>query len=380
MDFDFSEEQELLRRSVREFLEREAPREKVRLWDDEGQYPAELYDKMAAVGYFGLPFPEEYGGAGCGAIEFAILGEELARSSYDIAAGYGLTVFMAMNLLHHGTKEQKDYYLPRVVKGEQRFSVSITEPGAGSDAASVTTFAQADGDDYLINGQKMFSTAAGQPKNVIHLVARTDRNVPKHKGLTFFLVDPKTPGMEIRPLRTLGRRILTTNAIYIENVRVPRQNIIGQLNGGWKVMLSGLELERLFTSSAYVGNAQTVVDDAVRYAKEREQFGQPIGKFQAIAHMLADMQTDVDAARLLTYRAAFLIAKGRPALKEVSMAKLFGSEALVRATNNGMQILGGFGYIMETDMQRYFRDARIVTVSAGSSQVQRNIIARAIGL
>jgi len=146
------------------------------------------------------------------------------------------------------------------------------------------------------------------------------------------------------------------------------------------VMLSGLELERLFTSSAYVGNAQTVVDDAVRYAKEREQFGQPIGKFQEIAHMLADMQTDVDAARLLAYRAASLIAKGRPALREVSMAKLFGSEALVRPSNNGMQILGGFGYIMETDMQRYFRDARIVTVSAGSSQVQRNIIARTMGL
>jgi len=212
------------------------------------------------------------------------------------------------------------------------------------------------------------------------IAVRTNKDVPKHQGISMFLIDPKSPGIEIRKIRTLGRRMIHATEIFLEDVRVPKENLVGELNGGWKVLLSGLELERLFACAGYVGNAQTVVDVALQHAKERVQFGRPIGTFQAIGHMLADMQTEVDAARLLTYRAAWMIDQGIPCMKEVSMAKLFGSETFARLTNQGMQIMGGYGYSMEYDMQRYFRDARIVTVAAGSSQMQRTIIAREMGL
>jgi alkylation response protein AidB-like acyl-CoA dehydrogenase len=189
-----------------------------------------------------------------------------------------------------------------------------------------------------------------------------------------------TPGLKIVRLDTLGRHSMGTNELYLDDVRVPAENLVGELHGGWHVLLAGLELERTMTCAAYIGNSQTVVDQALAYAKERKQFGRPIGDFQAIAHMLADMQTAVDASRLLTYRAATLVAAGKPARQEVAMAKLFGSETFVDVANKGMQILGGYSYMMEFPMQRHFRDARITTVTAGTSQMQRQHIAQSMGL
>lgn len=261
-----------------------------------------------------------------------------------------------------------------------RISVSITEPDAGSDVAGMKTSAKPDGDYFIINGQKVFSTAAQAKNNVITLYCLTDPGVSPRKGMSAFLVDNTTPGIEMRKLRTIGRWTLGTNEIFFTDVRVHKNRLLGKLNEGWKVLLSGLEYERIFTAAAYVGNAQTVVDEALTYALQRKQFGKEIGNFQVIAHMLADMQTEVDAARLLIYRAGWLHAEGKPCLKEVSMAKLAGSEAFVKVANQGMQILGGYGYIMEYNMQRYFRDSRICTISAGTSQIQRNIIARQMGL
>jgi len=193
-------------------------------------------------------------------------------------------------------------------------------------------------------------------------------------------VDNTLPGLRLRKLDTLGRRSLGTYEVFFDNVRIPADCIVGEPNRGWDYMLSGLQLERLMTTAAYCGAAQDVVDQALAYAKERKQFGKPIGNFQAIAHMLADMQTDVEASRLLMLHSAWLLAQGKDALKVLSMAKLFGSEAYVRAANNGMQIMGGYGYIKEFDMQRHFRDARVTTITAGTSQVQRNLIAKLMGL
>jgi len=379
MDFGFTKEQKMLRDSIREFMAKECPREYVRELDEKGEYPFELYKKMAKLDWFGLPFPIEYGGSGLGAVEFAIMGEELCRLSYEIGAGYGITIFCGLTLLHHGTEEQKQQYIPRIIKGEMRWSIALTEPDAGSDVASLITSAVPDGDDFILNGQKIFITGA-DVANIITIAVRTDIDAKKHKGISMLLLDPKSPGVEIRKIETLGRRSNSANEIFLKDVRVPEENLIGELNGGWKVLLSGLELERLFACIGYVGNAQTVVDDALEHAKNRKQFGRPIGSFQAIGHMLADMQTEVDASRLLSYRAAWMIDQKIPCMKEVSMAKLYGSETLVRLTNQAMQIMGGYGYCMEYDMQRFFRDARIVTVSAGSSQMQRNIIARSMGL
>lgn len=380
MGSKFTEDQEILRRSVHDFVEKECPREYIRKLDEAKEYPYEIYDKMVSLGWFGLPYPEEYGGSNCGAVEFLIVTEELARYAYDMAAVWGIPVLMGLNLLRNGNEEQKNYYIPRVINGKLRFSISITEPNAGSDAAAVSTEAIPDGDGYILNGQKVFSTGANLRDNVIHIVARTDKTAKKHQGLTIFLVDYRSPGLEIRRLNTLGRHIMGTNEIYIEDVRVPAKNILGELNKGWNVLLSQLELERLFACGLYIGNGRQAVADAIQYAKEREQFGQPIGSFQAIAHMLADMYTEIEAATLLTYRAATMIDEGIPCIKEVSMAKLFGSETLARVTNKGMQILGGYGFMMEYDMQRYFRDSRVATVTAGTSQIQRTIIARQLGL
>jgi len=380
MEFGFTEEQKILRESVRDFMERECPPEYVRELDEKEQYPYDLYGKMAKLGWFGLPFPEEYDGSGLGAVDFVIVGEEMSRFSYEIAAGFGISIFCGLNILENGNEEQKNFYIPKMIKNEIRLSISITEPNAGSDAASLMTSAVLDGDSWVINGQKTFQTAADAKNNIMSVYVRTDRGLPKHKGISLILVPSNNPGVEIRRIKTLGRKMLHTNEVFFEDVRVPKGNMVGELNNGWKILLSGLELERLYGCSTFIGSSQTVVDMALEHSKQRVQFGRPIGTFQAIGHMLADMQTEVDAARLLTYRAAWMYDQGMPCMKEVSMAKLFGSETYARLSNQGMQIMGGYGYSLEYDMQRHFRDSRIITVSAGSSQMQRTVISRAMGL
>ncbi|MDF1483130.1 acyl-CoA dehydrogenase family protein [Extensimonas sp. H3M7-6] len=380
MDFSFTEEQNMLRESVRKMLDRIATPAYVRAMDQEARYPYEVYDAIVEMGLISMVFPEAYGGLGGNVIDFVIIAEELGRKSYDLMGAYGTSVFNGLNLLHNGSEAQKRHYLPKLMSGEIRMSISMTEPDAGSDAGAMRTFARREGDEWVINGQKVFSTGAGAKNNIISLYAKTDNSVHYRKGISLFLVDNTLPGLRLRKLDTLGRRSLGTYEVFFDNVRIPADCIVGEPNRGWDYMLSGLQLERLMTTAAYCGAAQDVVDQALAYAKERKQFGKPIGNFQAIAHMLADMQTDVEASRLLMLHSAWLLAQGKDALKVLSMAKLFGSEAYVRAANNGMQIMGGYGYIKEFDMQRHFRDARVTTITAGTSQVQRNLIAKLMGL
>ena len=380
MDFSFTEEQNILIKSVHDFMTKECPPEYVKELDEKEEYPYELYKKMADLGWFGLAFPEEYGGSGLGAVDFVSVGEAMSNHSFEIAAGFGISIFCGLNIIENGTDEQKKEYIPGIISNEKRLSIAITEPNAGSDAASLTTSAVLDKDEWVINGQKTFQTAADAKDNVMSLYVRTDKDLPKHKGISMLLVPSNSPGVEIRRIKTLGRKMLHTNEVFFDNVRVPKKNLVGELNGGWKLLLSGLELERLFVCSTYIGAAQAAVDLALEHAQEREQFGRAIGTFQSIGHMLADMQLEVDAARLLTYRAAWMFDQGVPCMKEVSMAKLHGSETYVKVANLGMQVMGGYGYTMEYDMQRHFRDSRILTVSAGSSQMQRTVIARSLGL
>ncbi len=380
MDFEFNEEQRMLRESVRRMLNDVATPEYIRETDREGRYPYEVYQGFVDLGLIAMVFPEEYGGLGGNIMDFVAVSEEIGRTSYDYLGGYGLSVFNGLNLLHNGSEEQKQYYIPKLINGEIRMSISMTEPDAGSDAGAMHTNAVLDGDEWVINGQKVFSTGAGARDNVICLYAKTDLNADYKKGISLFLVDNTTPGLNLRKLDTLGRRAIGTYEVFIENMRIPKERLVGEVNKGWKYMLSGLQLERVMTTAGYCGAAQATVDLAVQYAKERKQFGHPIGDFQSIAHMLADMQTQVEAARMLMLKAAWEMSVGRDALKTLSMAKLMASEAYVKAANDGMQIMGGYGYIMEFDMQRHFRESRSTTIAAGTSQMQRNLIARQMGL
>tara|TARA_R110002111_G_scaffold73018_4_gene116932 strand:+ start:37445 stop:38596 length:1152 start_codon:yes stop_codon:yes gene_type:complete len=380
MNFELSQEQQLLRDNVRRMMDDIATPEYIREHDENGLYPYEVYQQWVDMGLFGLPFPEQYGGYDGSVLDMVIIGEELGRKGYDFLGAYALTIFNALNILRHGTEQQKSHYIPRVINGEIRMSISMTEPDAGSDAGNMRTRAVRDGDEWVINGQKLFSTAADAKNNIIHLYCKTDTTVPYQQGISLFMLPYDTPGVEIRQLNTLGRRMLGTNEIFFNDVRIKDDMRVGKVNEGWPCMLSGLLLERVVTSAGYVGNSQTVVDQALAYAKERKQFNKPIGNFQAIAHLLADMQTKVDASRMLMLRAASKMAAGEQPLREVSQAKLFGSETFAEVANQGMQIMGGYSYMMEFDMQRHYRDARSTTITAGTSQMQRNIIANTMGL
>jgi len=377
---DFTDEQKMWQKTVSDFMDKEIGREYCRNVYRDREYPYEFFEKVAKQGWIGLMLPEEYGGLDSNVVMYTIMNECMGKYGMDIATSVSLCAFTALNILHHGTKKQKDYYLPKIIKGEIRFSISITEPDAGSDAASLTTSARLDGDYYIVNGQKVFSSGAHAKNNIICMAVRTDKSLSKHKGISVLLVPNDLPGIEMRRLDTLARRSTGTNEIFLDDVKVPKENLLGELNGGWNVITGHLSMERAAASGMYVGNAQTAVDDAIKYAKERVQFGRPIGQFQVIKHMLAQMQLDVDASRLLVYRAAAMADMGIPCMKEVSMAKLFASETLFKVATDGMQIMGGYGTMPDFDMERYFREGKQATIGAGTSQIQRSIIARELGL
>ncbi len=380
MDFKFTEEQNILRESVRRMMDKIATPEYIRQHDRERAFPDEIYDAWVEMGLLGMPFPEAYGGLGGNAIDMMIIAEEISRKGFDFYAAYAAGVFTAHTLLKKGSEEQKRDWLPRFFSGDIKLSTSMSEPDAGSDVGAIRATATRDGDDWVINGQKLWATGAGVKTNVISLYVKTDPKAHYRQGMSLFLVDNDAAGLELRKLDLLGRGCVGTYEIFFKDVRVPHDRLVGGENKGWECLLSGLQYERLTSAAGYHGCSQAVIDKALQYAKDRKQFGRPIGTNQAIAHMFADMQTEVDAARMLTWRAAWMIANGEDALREISMAKLFGSETFVKVTASAMQIMGGYGYNMEFDMQRYFRDSRSVTIGAGTSQMQRNLIAGLMGL
>jgi alkylation response protein AidB-like acyl-CoA dehydrogenase len=373
-------DQEDLRRYLREFISRECPVAEVNRWEREGIYPSDLFRQMGELGYLGLPFSESQGGTGGSAVELCILAEEVARPGFDIAAGLGVNLFSALNVAHRGTEEQVRKYIPSVISADLRFCIAMTEPEAGSDAASIRTRATAHDGGFRIDGQKIFTTGAHVPGTILVVACRSDPDAERHNGITVVLVPNDAPGVTVAPMPAMGRNMVSINSVFFDGVEVPDDNVVGEVNDGWSVLRSGLELERLFVSAGYAGAAQTVVDETIAYLNTREQFGRPIGQFQALAHTVADMQTAVDATRLLVYRAAELLSEGRECAREVSEAKLFGSEAFVKVARDALQLFGGHGYVEDSSIQRHLRDALSVTITAGTSQVQRNIIARALGV
>jgi len=375
-----SDEQVMLRDTARKLTQRVATPEYLRRLDRERLYPYELYDAWIEAGLLALPFPEEYGGLGRGLVDLAIVAEEISVPSSDVVMAFGGSMFCGLNVLRMGSNAQRRTWLPKLLAGDIRMTISMSEPDAGSDIGAMRTSARRDGDDYVISGQKIWATGAGARDNVINVYVKTDPTANYRQGMSLFLIDNTSPGLEIRKLDMLGRRSVGTFELTFNDVRIPADRLIGGENNGWKVVLAGLQAERVVAAACDCGSARGVFELALHYAQERKQFNRAIGTFQSIAHALADMQTEIEAAWALTLRAAAMVEAGEDALRQITMAKLMASETYVKAANTGMQIMGGFGYSMEFDMQRHYRDARAATIAAGTSQIQRNLIAGLMGL
>jgi len=384
MDFSLSDEQQMLKKSVKDFMKKEYPREAIRELDEKEEYPFEAIKKWAELGWLGLPFPEEYGGMGGNAVDLCCFVEELTYWGGLTFFGPYIhsVIFGGMSINAYGTEEQKKNFLPGLINGELIYSLSFTEPNAGSDLANISTSAVKDGNNYILNGAKVFTSGA-HVANYLLLGARTDKDAPRHKGISVFMVDTKSPGLEMRKIKKMGMKSVATSEIFLEDVKVPEERLLGgpeSLNKGWTNMLRTLTNERCYVAAAVAGSAQSVIDDCIEYGKQRVQFGQPIGKFQAVQHTLVDMQIEVETSRLLAYLAAWRLDQGLPCMKESSMAKLYASEVFSRVSEKGLLLFGGYGYTMEYDMQRHFRDAIFYQIGGGVSMTIRNHIAGAMDL
>lgn len=372
-----SAEHQAWKASVDRWVEREVGREYIRRCDTERTFPFEAYDKAAKMGFHRLLVPEADGGDGGDAFSYALMCESLSRFGLDFSIAIAGSTFTAMNITHHGTTAQKERFLRPFMRGAIRFAISISEPDAGSDISNVKTRAVRDDGGYVVNGQKLWCSGAANPDTVIVMVVRTADTEDKRKGLSLFIVPNDTPGLTIRPIEALVRRSVITTEIFLDDVRLDPSMLLGGEGRGWDILTGEhLALERVAMAASCVGNAQGAVDDASAYAQQRVQFGKAIFDFQVIRHMLADMQTQTDAARLLVYRAADLLVQRAPCRKEVAMAKLFASETLQAVSRTGMQIMGAHAMIPASDMERYFREGMHATIGAGSSQIQRTIIAQ----
>ena len=382
MDFEFTEEQRMLKDSVRRFCEKELSREVIRKSDEEEELPLALWSKMADLGWLGIALPEEFGGTGGTIVEQLIIMEELSRHSPALGICFMTTnSFGARTILNNGSEEQKQAFLPKVSRGKVKFCLALTEPGGGTDIlGALKTTAETEESELVINGQKTFISDASIADYMI-LVARTDKTpAKKSKGISLMVVDLKSEGIEVRKLRKLGIRPSTVSEVFLTDVRVPLENLLGRRDEGWYHLLDTLNNERILVAAYALGIAQSAFEDSLRYAKERDAFGRPIGQFQAIQHYLSDMYVQLELARLITYKAAWLQCLGRPCGVESTMAKLVASEAALAIATNGMRILAGYGYMMEYDMQRYYRDAMQAVVTPITNEMSKNFIGQNLGL
>ena len=374
MDFQLSEEQLMVRQTAREFAEKEI-KPRAAEFDATGEFPMEIIEKSAKLNFLGITIPEEFGGGGLDAISYAIVIEEVSRA----CASTGVIISVNNSLicepiLKFGTELQKEKYLRDLASGKKLGCFALTEPEAGSDASNLKTTAVLKGDHYVINGNKLFITN-GRVAEVALIFAMTDKSLG-YKGISAFIIERDFPGYSVGKVQQkLGINASGQCELYFEDCQVPKENLIGNEGGGFKLALVTLDGGRIGIAAQAVGIAQACLDECLKYSQERVQFGQPIAKFQAIQWMLADMATEIEAARLLTYRAAFLKDKGERYTTEAAMAKLFASEAAMKATTKGIQIHGGYGYMKEYPMERFFRDAKVTEIYEGTNEIQRMVIA-----
>ncbi|MCL6450504.1 MAG: acyl-CoA dehydrogenase family protein [Acetobacteraceae bacterium] len=377
MDFQLTEEQKAVRDAISKFAaEKVAPGALDR--DRTGEFPWEVLRGLAEQGYLGMTLPPEYGGAGADWVSYAICVEEISRACASCGVIYEVhNSLHADAIYHHGTEEQRRRFLPDLISGKKLGAFALTEPGAGSDAGGLKSTAELKGDRYILNGRKCFITSGGKADEYI-VFALTDKSKGT-KGISAFVVDKSFPGISFgEPEDKLGIRASCTADVILEDCPVPVENRLGNEGDGLKIALSTLDGGRVGIACQAVGIAQAAFDAALAYSKERQQFGRPISEFQAIQWMLADMATDIEAARLLAYRAAYLRGTGQRASKEIAMAKLFASRAAVKHTANAIQIHGGYGYMRDYKVERLFRDAKITEIYEGTSEVMRMVIAGAL--
>ncbi|OKI63574.1 acyl-CoA dehydrogenase family protein [Streptomyces sp. MJM1172] len=376
MNLELSEEQEAVRRLARAFTEREVVPYAAG-WDRAESVDRAIVKKLGALGFLGLTVPEEYGGSGGDHLAYALVTEELGRGDSAVRGIVSVSLgLVAKTIAAWGTEEQKHAWLPRLCSGDALGCFGLTEPGTGSDAGNLDTRAVRDGDAYLLSGSKMFITN-GTWADVVLLFARTN-DEPGHRGVSAFLVPTDSPGLTRREIHgKLGLRGQATAELVLDSVRVPASAMLGPEGKGFSVAMSALAKGRMSVAAGCVGIAQAALDAAVSYAAQREQFGKPIAHHQLVQELIADISVDVDAARLLTWRVADLIDRGLPFATESSTAKLFASEAAVRAASNALQVHGGYGYIDEYPAGKLLRDARVMTLYEGTSQIQKLLIGRA---
>ncbi|NNV02429.1 acyl-CoA dehydrogenase [Brevibacillus sp. MCWH] len=378
MHFDLTEEQRMLKSMIRSFADEVvAPGADER--DRTKTFPVEIFKQLAELNLLGLPLPEEYGGAGADTVSFAIVVEELSRACGSTGITYSAHISLGgAPLALFGTEAQKQKYLTKICSGESLGAFGLTEPNAGSDAGGTKTTAVRDGDGWLINGSKCFITNASYAQFVA-LTAVTDKEKGS-RGITAFIVPTGSPGFTVLAnYEKLGLHSSNTTELILENVRVPDENILGKQGEGFKQFLITLDGGRIGIGAMAVGIAQAAYDKALEYARQRTAFGQSISKFQAIQHKLADMAMQIELARNMVYKAAWLKDSGRKFTKEAAMAKLYASEVAMAVTHQAIQIHGGYGYMREYQVERFFRDARLLEIGEGTSEILRNVIAREIG-
>jgi acyl-CoA dehydrogenase len=377
-----TKEHEMLRATVRDFVERVCPKSKANELEQSHEFPQWLWDEMAKAGLHAVGVPEEYGGAGGDIVMQMIVAEELARSLAGLTWAWGITSFSgAKSVGLYGNEEQKRKYLPEIAEGRAKWSIAITEPSGGTDVlgAMKTVAKKVDG-GWVINGSKIWSTMAHLADYSL-LVARTQAVVDKpSKGLTVFIVPAHTKGFEARPIPKLGMRPIESCFVTLDDVFVSDENVLGEVNEGWRQFTATLNNERIMVAALCCGILQGVLEDAVAYAKERTAFGKPIGQMQRIQHYIADIATWLELSRLITYKAAQLQSEHKPAAIESTMAKMVASEFANQAADLGIQILGGMGYATETDAQRYWRDSRLYRIGPITNEMCRNFIGEQLGL
>lgn len=378
MNVYFDDEHEMFRREYRRFVRQEITPIAAKV-DAAGEFPLEVLRELGKMGYLCIQLPEQYGGSGADVMMLVIAAEEMAYASSGIDASLLVHSIIAVNpIFRFGSAKQREHYLPRAASGMSVGAIAMTEPDAGSDVASIRTSARRDGDSYVINGSKMFITN-GTIADFVVVAARTGK--PGYRGISLFIVDAGTPGFKVaRRLDKLGWRASDTAELVFADCTVPADSLIGEEGRGFHYLMENLNLERIAMAADCLGLARAAIDQAKSYALGRRQFGQAIATFQDIRFMIVDMETRLRAAELLTYDAAWKLQMGEDCAMEASMARYVAGEMVNRVTGDAIQIHGGYGFMMESDVQRFYRDARVMTIGGGTSQIQKEVIARRLGL
>ncbi len=377
MEFELNKEQKEIQKAVREFVKGEFKKDVIEELVDNHEYPKKIWKKAAELGFIGIHYPEKYSGMGLGCLENIIVAEELARGDSTVGTCLLIADFASEIILHNGSEEQKTKWLPKVAEGECLSCGAFTEADHGSDITTVNTTAVKDGNDWLINGTKMFITNSGPLAGFYCVLCLTDPDAaPSYRGLSLILVEADNPGVSIQDVgKKMGITISYTAEVVFKDVRVPLNNLIGKENKGFYQLLEFFDESRILIAAQALGIAQGAFDRAVDYIKQREQFGKKIAQFQVTQHKIADMATKIECARMLTYKAAWNFDQGRIDPKLTSMAKMYAARTAVEVADEAIQLMGGYGYMQEYEVERFYRDAKITEIYEGTKEIQKNTIA-----